>query len=246
MSLSQPQPQLQHQPPINLDDGKRHKLDKKVTEEELRRSSEHEVVDDEVSSFEEIMVQKKLVKEGKIEVVENPRYLTEPRRKELERRRKEESTPVVKEEKKKFSLFPHHHHHKSESQAAAAVQQSVVEQDQEAGGASIVPPPSEGSPFKATASPSQTTDSPPKPSSSPSKGWFISDLKGFFGPRQLPQPQPSPTRQRSTKSTKTTTNNNAVVNSRNISSDDSDVEDRSPSNPRGFTRCLVNPSRSKN
>jgi hypothetical protein len=121
MSLSQPQPQLQHQPPINLDDGKRNKLDKKITEEELRRSSEQEVVVDEVSSFEEIMVQKKLVKEGKIKVVENPRFLMEARRKELERRRKEESTPVVKEEKKKFSLFPHHHH-RSESQAAAEIQ----------------------------------------------------------------------------------------------------------------------------
>jgi hypothetical protein len=112
MSLSQPQPQLQHQLPINLDDGKRHKLDKKITEEELRRRSSE--VEDEASSFEEIMVQKKLVKEGKIEVVENPRFMTEARRKELERRRKEESsTAVVKEEKRKFSLFPHHHRSKS-------------------------------------------------------------------------------------------------------------------------------------
>jgi hypothetical protein len=35
VDMPQPQPQLQHQPPINLDDGKRHKLDKKITEEEL-------------------------------------------------------------------------------------------------------------------------------------------------------------------------------------------------------------------
>jgi hypothetical protein len=63
----------------------------------LRRSSEQDVVDDEVSSFEEIKVEKKLLKEGKIEVVENPRYTTEARRKELERRRKEDSTPAVKE-----------------------------------------------------------------------------------------------------------------------------------------------------
>ena len=37
--------------------------------------------------------------EGKIEVVENPRFMTEARRKELERRQRtrEESTPVVKE-----------------------------------------------------------------------------------------------------------------------------------------------------
>ena len=40
------------------------------------RSSEQQEVDDEVSSFEEVDVQKKLVKEGKIEVVEHPRYMT--------------------------------------------------------------------------------------------------------------------------------------------------------------------------
>jgi hypothetical protein len=71
-----------------------------------------------VSSFEEVEVQKKLVKEA-IEVVEDPRYMTEARRKEpeLRQRQKEESTSVVKKEKRKFSLFPHHHH-RSESHAA--------------------------------------------------------------------------------------------------------------------------------
>jgi hypothetical protein len=54
-------------------------LDKKIAEEELR-SSEGEV-EDEVSSFEEVKVQK-LVKEGKIEVAENPRFMMEARRKE--------------------------------------------------------------------------------------------------------------------------------------------------------------------
>jgi hypothetical protein len=79
MPLSQPQPQLQLQPSINLDHGKRHKLDKKITEEELRRRRSE--VEDEVGSLEEIMVQKTFVKEGKIEVVENPRFMTEARRK---------------------------------------------------------------------------------------------------------------------------------------------------------------------
>jgi hypothetical protein len=50
-------------------------------------------------------------------------------------------------------------------------------------------------------------------------------------------PQSSPTRQRSTKSTKTTTTITAVVHnrSRNLPSDDSDVEEHSsPSKPKGF------------
>ena len=40
-----------------------------------------------MSSIEEAKVQKKLVREGKIEVVENPKFMTEARRKELERER---------------------------------------------------------------------------------------------------------------------------------------------------------------
>jgi hypothetical protein len=116
------------------------------------------------------------------------------------------------------------HHHGSESQAAAAIQQPVVEQEQEVQGVSAVPPPSSA----VSDSPSKATGSPPKLSSSPSKGWFIGGLT--FGPRQS-TPQSSPTRQRSTKSTKTTT---AVVNDRNLPSDNSDVEDSSPSKLKGF------------
>jgi len=79
-------------------------------------------VEDGVGSFEEVRVQKKLVKEGKIEVVENLRFMTEARRKELERGKqmqmlKEESTstPMVKKETRKFSLIPHPHHRRHES-----------------------------------------------------------------------------------------------------------------------------------
>jgi len=52
-----------------------------------------------VSSFEEVEVQKQLVKQGKIEVAEIPRFMMEARRKELEQWQwqKVESTPVVKE-----------------------------------------------------------------------------------------------------------------------------------------------------
>jgi hypothetical protein len=98
-----------------------------------------------VSSFEELKVQKQFVKQGKIEMAENPRFMMEARRKELERRQwqKEESTPVVKE-KRNFSLFPHHH--RSEFRAAAAIQQPAAEQEHQVQSASAVPPPSEGSP----------------------------------------------------------------------------------------------------
>jgi len=86
-SVDMPQPQPQ---PINLDDGKRHKLDKRITEEEPRRSSENEVEEDEASSFEDGKIEKKLVSEWGIEVVENPRFMTEARKKESERERREE------------------------------------------------------------------------------------------------------------------------------------------------------------
>jgi len=64
MPLLQPPPQLRPQP-ANIDNGKRHKLDKKITEEELRKRSSEGEVEDEVSSLEEVKVQKKLVKEVK-------------------------------------------------------------------------------------------------------------------------------------------------------------------------------------
>jgi len=57
MPLLQPQPSLQLQP-SNLDNGKRHTLDKKITEEELRKRSEEGGVEDEVSSIEAVKVQK--------------------------------------------------------------------------------------------------------------------------------------------------------------------------------------------
>jgi hypothetical protein len=60
---------------VNRDDGKRYKLCKKITEEEPRKWSSEGQVEDEVTSFEE--VQKKL--EGKIEVMENPSFITEAR-----------------------------------------------------------------------------------------------------------------------------------------------------------------------
>jgi len=50
------QPQLQLQPVANLDDGTSHKLGKEFTEEELRRSSEQQEIDDKMSNFEKVKV----------------------------------------------------------------------------------------------------------------------------------------------------------------------------------------------
>ena len=80
-------------------------MDKKI---ELRKGSLEGEVEDEISSFKEVKgVQKKLVKEGSVEVVENPTFITEMRRKELERERlRDESTstsiPVVKEDNRNW------------------------------------------------------------------------------------------------------------------------------------------------
>jgi len=101
--------------------------------QEIYRGVEEEF-DDEVSSCEEVKVQKKLVKE----LVDNLRFMAEARQKELKRRQmqKEGSTPVVKEEKRIFSLFPYHCHR---SESAAAMQQLPVKQEQEVQGVPAVP-----------------------------------------------------------------------------------------------------------
>ncbi|KDR72846.1 hypothetical protein GALMADRAFT_252135 [Galerina marginata CBS 339.88] len=97
----------------------RHVLERRITEEELRKASSsdghgrHERVGPEEdedagsSTEDELKVEKKLVKEGKLALVENPRFMTEARKKELERekeesekRRKEEEVKVRKEKGK--------------------------------------------------------------------------------------------------------------------------------------------------
>ena len=94
--------------------------------------------------------------EVKIEVMENPRFMSEARRKELERgkekRLREESTsmPVVKEEKRKLSFSPHPHHRAKggelEAHAASAIQQPAwIEQERKPevmGASSVLPLPS--------------------------------------------------------------------------------------------------------
>ena len=143
-------------------------MDKKITKDELRKRSSEGGVEDEMSSFEEVKrVLKKLMEEGNVEVVENPTFMMETRRKELERERlRDESTsmsiPVVVEDKKKFLIIIIAGvRGESEAHIAAAIQQPVVdheeEREREVMGTSVVPPPpSEGSPS------SKVGGSPPK------------------------------------------------------------------------------------
>ena len=143
-------------------------MDKKITEDELRKRSLEGEVEDEMSSFEEVKrVLKKLMEEENVEVVENPTFMMETRRKELERERLRDesmsmSIPVVVEDKKKFLIFIIAGvRGESEGHIAAAIQQPVVdheeEREREVMGTSVVPPPpSEGSPS------SKVGGSPPK------------------------------------------------------------------------------------
>jgi hypothetical protein len=241
--------QLQLQPQLaNGDYEKRHGLDK-ITEEELRKRSPEGKVEDAVSSFEEVKVQKKLVKEGKIEVMENPRFMTGETDERLREEKTSTSTPMEKE-KRKFCFFPYPHRGRNESEvhAAATIQHPVVEHEEArrrevVTGTSAVPTASEG------GSPSsKATGSPPKPSGSPSKGWFIGGLKGFFGARQPCTSENLPIWQHSTKTTTSATNTTtitAVFNNRYLpSGDDSDVEANSPSKLKGF-RALFSKSPAK-
>lgn len=86
------------------------------------------------------------MKERKIEVGENPRFMMDARQKERKERQRltQESTSTLTRVEK-FSLFPHPHHRRSESEAhaTAVIQQLVVDQEQEWGvmAASGVPNP---------------------------------------------------------------------------------------------------------
>jgi hypothetical protein len=137
MLLPQPSPQLRPQP-ASIDNGKRLKLDKKFTEEELKKRSLEGEVEDEVSSLEEFKVQKKLVKEVEIEVMENSRFMSEARR--------------------KLSFSPHPRHRRGElgAHAASAIQQPVVKHEQERkpevmGASGVLPPPSSFQSYQSTS-----------------------------------------------------------------------------------------------
>lgn len=158
----------------------RHVLERRITEDsqEDRQRNSHE--QSEVSSFEEVKEETKLVEEGKLAVVENPRFLTEARRREMEKEKekakKEEAErnrkgkgreadeePATRErEKKRFTFF---HSSKADRNLPQEAHASAI------------------------TSPSESINNGDK--SSPSKG-FIGSLRGFFGGKS---PRASPSQQ---------------------------------------------------
>ena len=216
----------------------RHVLDRRITEEELPGNSSLtdvlevvggdqtavstrvvtsaliEVFDDPESGNEDsdessIAAQDQLIKQGKLAVVENPRFASEERKRELEKERRElekermkaasveegqESGSEQGKEKKKFSFL----HKRAETSAATqSPDQSQVDTWSGAFSPAVVATP--------TAIPSTPTMSPSKaggnlPDSlpvkvSPSKRFFGS-LRGLFGHRQqYSSPLPSSPRQ---------------------------------------------------
>ena len=119
----------------------------------------------------------------KIEVMKNPRFMSEARRKELEwgkeKRLREESTsmPVVKEKRKLSSSHPHHRRGELEAHAASAIQQPVWIMNKNGSRKLWVHPV-----FFLPPLPSKVTSPPAKQSGSPFKGWFHGSLKGSLGP----------------------------------------------------------------
>ena len=76
-----------------------------------------------MTSFEEIKAERKLLREGNIQVVENPRFMTgkNGRRWSGGRRdrRREEPTPTLVKQNRNFSLFPYPHHRRGQLKAVS-------------------------------------------------------------------------------------------------------------------------------
>ncbi|KAF4622294.1 hypothetical protein D9613_009204 [Agrocybe pediades] len=215
----------------------RPQIERRITEEEMRRSfnldenersrmegqaqgqaqAPPEASSDEVEDEEELVRrEKKLVKEGKLAVVENPRFMSEARRKELEKekereeeerrrvkekekeREKDKDKEKEKEEKKKrFTLF-HTNSHSSQQQQQHGRSASVS--------------------FAGTG----TTETPPSPS--PSKSGFFGSLKGLFSNRPLASPTRKKEDHQANATTTTTTTTKTVDTPRAIDISDSDSE----------------------
>jgi hypothetical protein len=97
---------------------------------------------------------------------------------------KEESTPVMKE-KRKFSPFLHRHHRSTLPPRSSGLWRAGTASSGCIRRSSSVRKPSfqsYGFSFQSYGFSFEATGPPSKPGSSPSKEWFISSLKGFFGP----------------------------------------------------------------
>ena len=165
----------------------RPQIERRITEEEIRKSlsaedgpiaatvSKGDGSSDEIDDDILLRKQKELVKEGKLAVVENPRFMSETRRRELEREQEEQERRRLKEEersrinemekgekRKKFTLFHSSAHHGRS--ASVSVVSTVT-------------------PGTLPAKVDDTGSSP-----SPNKSGFLGSLKGLFTNRTPSSP----------------------------------------------------------
>ncbi|PPQ69400.1 hypothetical protein CVT25_004632 [Psilocybe cyanescens] len=237
---------------------KRHVLERRITEEEMRRSSEEPQramggVDDDhdggSSTEEELEEGKKMIQEGKLEVVENPRFLSEARRKELEKEKEERERAARVEEERAWvrasekakekakdeedgaedgkskenekKRFPFFHS-SSHSQSARSAQAQAADKQQGNGRVTFAP-----------ESPQDDADGhgqrlPKSASASPSKG-FLGSIKGLFGGSKQAKDGPSsPLRSRQKREGLLPASPSHVANEPDDVSDSDDDDARSP------------------
>ena len=154
--------------------------------------------DDEDDSEFPIEVEDQLIKQGKLAVVENPRFMSEERKRELERERekwakqpsdaekgqqKSEPEPEPEPGKKGFSFLQQHKRTGTQDTAGRVTFASVSS-------SAATPSTPKSSPSKAVAGEKPLPNSSP-PKTSPSKRFFGS-LKGLFGGGARPPPEVVP------------------------------------------------------
>ncbi|KAF9478743.1 hypothetical protein BDN70DRAFT_728459 [Pholiota conissans] len=129
---SSPQRTITPQPQPLVSAFHSHVLERRITEdsqEDRQRNSAVPNQDDDIDSFDDVKEEQKLVQEGKLAIVENPRFMSEARKREIERekeraaRKEEEERRKLEKgkqretgesekepgsDKKRFSLFHHH------------------------------------------------------------------------------------------------------------------------------------------
>ncbi|CAA7266711.1 unnamed protein product [Cyclocybe aegerita] len=217
----------------------RHVLERRITEEELKRASAEIAVqgkgqeEDEDGSTEED--DHRLVSGGKLAVVENPRFMSEARKRELEKEReraeKERREEAERERRRAEEAEREQRRKEKEEEKRKGKQKEeeeerVVEPTKEKNRFSLRPQkhhaPESGRPEDSPTKTDVPTSSPSKPTSntSPSKGLF-GTLRGLFGKH------PSPKKARS---------GTITADDADVSSDSDDDTTASPSKRGGLFR----------
>ncbi|KAF5319482.1 hypothetical protein D9619_008759 [Psilocybe cf. subviscida] len=185
-----------------------HKLERRITEEDVRRRSlgGTSQKSDDASDRED-----KLLQEGKLEVVENPRFMSEARRKEIEAEKEKEHEQAQRTAEAGVSRAPEAVQRQSSGTLDTGKQKPVIVDDDvertpgkekkrfaffhsgkdttPTKGAESRPPMRRAHDSDAHLS---VSDAGKSTNTSPSKGGFFGGIKNLFAPRQLPShPEPS-------------------------------------------------------